>query len=228
MDKGFFATYFDFSNIKTESFLIATKETLYMTFVSMFFVIIIGLLLGLMLFYFGKSKKSSSKLAYEVVSLISNTFRSIPFIILMILLFPIVKSLIGTMLGPSAAIPALVLSAAPFYARLVDIAFREVDSGVLEASTAMGATQFQIIYKVLIPESLPALISGVTVTTITMIGFTAMAGAVGAGGLGTLAYQAGFMGNDYPVIMLATILILVIVFIIQGIGDLCVKLLDKR
>jgi D-methionine transport system permease protein len=146
----------------------------------------------------------------------------------MILLFPIVKSLIGTMLGPSAAIPALVLSAAPFYARLVAIAFREVDSGVLEASTAMGATQFQIIYKVLIPESLPALISGVTVTTITMIGFTAMAGAVGAGGLGTLAYQAGFMGNDYPVIMLATILILVIVFIIQGIGDLCVKLLDKR
>ncbi|MEG2708008.1 MAG: ABC transporter permease subunit, partial [Vagococcus sp.] len=159
MDKGFFATYFDFSQIKPESFITATKETLYMTFVSMFFVIIIGLLLGLLLFYFGKSEKKLYRFGYEVVSLVSNTFRSIPFIILMILLFPVVKALIGTMLGPSAAIPALVLSAAPFYARLVDIAFREVDSGVLEASTAMGATQFQMIYKVLIPESLPALIS---------------------------------------------------------------------
>lgn len=228
MDKGFIETYFDFSNIKTESFVTATKETLYMTFVSMFFVVVIGLLLGLLLFYFGKSNKPVLKVGYGVVSLISNTFRSVPFIILMILLFPVVKALIGTMLGPSAAIPALVLSAAPFYARLVDIAFREVDSGVLEASTAMGANQFQIIYKVLIPESLPALISGITVTTITMIGFTAMAGAVGAGGLGTLAYQAGFMGNDYTIIMLATILILIIVFIIQGIGDFLVKLLDKR
>ncbi len=228
MDKGFIETYFNFSNVKSEAFITATKETLYMTFVSMFFVIIIGLVLGLLLFYLGKSEKTPNKIGYWIVSLISNTFRSVPFIILMILLFPVVKALIGTMLGPSAAIPALVLSAAPFYARLVDIAFREVDSGVIEASNAMGANQFQIIYKVLIPESLPALISGITVTTITMIGFTAMAGAVGAGGLGTLAYQAGFMGNDYTIIMLATLLILVIVFIIQGIGDFFVKLLDKR
>ena len=228
MDKGFLQTYFDFSHVKSEAFITATKETLYMTLVSMFFVIVLGILVGLMLFYFDKNDKPIFKFGYGVVSLISNTFRSVPFIILMILLFPVVKTLIGTMLGPSAAVPALVLSAAPFYARLVDIAFREVDKGVLEASEAMGANKFQIIFKVLIPESLPALISGMTVTTITMIGFTAMAGAVGAGGLGTLAYQAGFMGNDYSIIMLSTLLILLIVFIIQWIGDLLVKLVDKR
>ncbi len=228
MDKGFIETYFNFSNIKVDSFVDATKETLYMTLVSMFFVLILGILVGLMLFYFEKNDKPIFKFGYSVVSLISNTFRSVPFIILMILLFPVVKALIGTMLGPSAAVPALVLSAAPFYARLVDIAFREVDKGVLEASEAMGANKFQIIFKVLIPESLPALISGVTVTSITMIGFTAMAGAVGAGGLGTLAYQAGFMGNDYSIIMLSTLLILLIVFIIQWLGDILVKLVDKR
>lgn len=228
MDKGFFETYFDFSGINADSFFIATKETLYMTFVSMFFVILIGLGIGLLLFYCGKSQKKTSRFGYGLISLISNTFRSIPFIILMILLFPLVKALLGTMLGPSAAIPALVLSAAPFYGRLVDIAFREVDQGVLEASEAMGASRLQIIIKVLIPESLPALISGITVTTITMIGFTAMAGAVGAGGLGTLAYQAGFMGNDYSIIMLATLLILLFVFTIQWLGDVLVQLVDKR
>ncbi|HCM90739.1 MAG TPA: hypothetical protein DIS85_12650 [Vagococcus sp.] len=228
MDKGFIETYFNFSNIKVDAFVEATKETLYMTLVSMFFVLILGILVGLMLFYFEKNDKPIFKFGYNIVSIISNTFRSVPFIILMILLFPVVKALIGTMLGPSAAVPALVLSAAPFYARLVDIAFREVDKGVLEASEAMGANKFQIIFKVLIPESLPALISGVTVTSITMIGFTAMAGAVGAGGLGTLAYQAGFMGNDYSIIMLSTLLILLIVFIIQWLGDILVKLVDKR
>ncbi|MGX6970654.1 methionine ABC transporter permease [Vagococcus bubulae] len=228
MDKGLIETYFNFSEINTTDFIKATKETLYMTFVSTFFVVIIGLVIGLMLYYFGKSTKPVGKTLYGIVSIISNTFRSIPFIILIILLFPITKALIGTMLGPTAALPALIISAAPFYARLVDIAFREVDPGVLEASEAMGATQLQIIFKVLIPESIPALISGITVTTITMIGFTAMAGAIGAGGLGSLAYQGGFMGNKHTIIMVATVLILVIVFILQWLGDLLVKLTDKR
>ncbi|MGO3732085.1 MAG: methionine ABC transporter permease [Vagococcus sp.] len=228
MDKGFIETYFNWSEINPEAFVVATKETLYMTFVSTVFVVIIGLLVGLMLFYFSKNDTPLFKGLYAVVSLISNTFRSIPFIILIILLFPLTKMMIGTMLGPTAALPALIISAAPFYARLVDIAFREVDQGVLEASEAMGASQIQIIYKVLIPESLPALLSGITVTTITMIGFTAMAGAIGAGGLGALAYQAGFMGNNYTIIMVATILILVIVFIIQWLGDVLVKVTDKR
>ncbi|MGO2083534.1 methionine ABC transporter permease [Vagococcus sp.] len=228
MDKTFLETYFNWEEIQPEAFVQATKETLYMTFVSTIFVAIIGLIVGLLLFQLSRKKTPLNRFFYGVVSIISNTFRSIPFIILIILLFPVTKAVIGTMLGPTAALPALILSAAPFFARLVDIAFREVDQGVIEASEAMGATQLQIIYKVLIPESLPALVSGITVTTITMIGFTAMAGAIGSGGLGTLAYQAGFMGNKYTIIMLSTVLILVLVFLIQALGDLIVKQLDKR
>ncbi|MGY3765446.1 methionine ABC transporter permease [Vagococcus vulneris] len=228
MDKSFTEMYFNWSEIQPDAFITATKETLYMTIVSTIFVAILGLLIGLMLFYFSQNRKPINRVLYLVVSIISNTFRSIPFIILIILLFPLTKALIGTMLGPTAALPALIISAAPFYARLVDIAFREVDSGVLEASEAMGATKAQVIFKVLIPESLPALVSGITVTTITMIGFTAMAGAIGSGGLGSLAYQGGFMGNKYTIIMLATVLILILVFIIQWIGDTIVKKIDKR
>ena len=228
MKKTLAEEYFDFSKLDGEKFLEATKQTLYMTGISMIFVIIIGIILGLLLYYLSKSSNSGAKVFYNIISIISNICRSVPFIILIILLIPITKLMIGTFLGPTAAIPALVISAAPFYGRLVEIAFREVDSGVLEASEAMGATRLQVIWKVLIPESLPALISGATVTTITMIGFTAMAGAISAGGLGGLAYQDGFMRGNQTVTLFATICILVIVFIIQGIGDLAVKKSDKR
>ena len=146
----------------------------------------------------------------------------------MVLLIPFTTMLVGTMLGAKAAIPALVLSAAPFYARLVEIALREVDAGVIEAAEAMGASYWQVVYKVLIPESIPALISGITVTTITMIGYTAMAGTIGAGGLGSLAWQEGFQRGNYTVTMVATVIILVIVFIVQAIGDTLTKQTDKR
>ena len=228
MKKTLAEEYFDFSKLDGEKFLEATKQTLYMTGISMIFVIIIGIILGLLLYYLSKSSNSGAKVFYNIISIISNICRSVPFIILIILLIPITKLMIGTFLGPTAAIPALVISAAPFYGRLVEIAFREVDSGLLEASEAMGATRLQVIWKVLIPESLPALISGATVTTITMIGFTAMAGAISAGGLGGLAYQDGFMRGNQTVTLFATICILIIVFIIQGIGDLAVKKSDKR
>ncbi len=147
--------------------------------------------------------------------------------ILMVLIIPFTKALVGTMLGAKAAIPALVLSAAPFYARLVEIAFREVDSGVLEAADSMGASYFQTIYKVLIPESLPALISGLTVTSVSMIGFTAMAGAIGAGGLGALAWQEGYQRGNYSHTG-SDSNHLIIVFIVQGIGDFLTKRTDKR
>lgn len=220
--------YFDFSQLELDKFIAATKETLYMTSISMVLVFIFGLLLGLVLFFLRKSDKKSVLVIYNIISVISNICRSIPFIILIILLFPITKMLVGTMLGPDAAIPALVISASPFFGRLVDIALREVDAGVLEAAEAMGASRWQIIRKVLIPESLPALISGITVTTITMIGFTAMAGAISAGGLGQLAYQGGYVARKLTVALFATIGILIIVFIIQGIGDYVTKRVDKR
>lgn len=227
-DKPLREVYFDFSQLDSEKFIKATKETLYMTGVSMVLVLIIGLLLGLTLFFLSKSEKKSVGVLYTVISVVSNICRSVPFLILIILLMPITKQLVGTMLGPTAAIPALVISAAPFFGRLVDIALREVDAGVLEAAEAMGASRWQIIWKILIPESLPALASGLTVTTITMIGFTAMAGAISAGGLGQLAYQGGFVARKLTIALFATIGILIIVFIIQGIGDYVTKRVDKR
>lgn len=228
MNKSFAETYLDFSKVNPEKLLVSAKETLYMTIVSMVFVLLVGLLLGLALYYLGKSKKPGSNVVYNLLSIVSNVFRSTPFIILIVLIIPFTKLLVGTFMGATAAIPALVLSASPFYARLVEMAFREVDQGVLEASEAMGANQFQIILKVLIPESAPALLSGITVTTITMIGFTAMAGAIGAGGLGQLAWQEGFQGGNYTVTLVATVTLLIIVFILQWVGDTAVKLVDKR
>jgi D-methionine transport system permease protein len=148
--------------------------------------------------------------------------------ILMVLIIPFTTLLVGSFLGAKAAIPALVLSAAPFYARMVEIAFREVNPGVIEAAEAMGASYWEIIYKIVIPESVPALISGLTVTTISMIGYTAMAGAIGAGGLGALAWQEGFQRGNYTVTLVATVIILIIVFIIQGVGDFLAKATDKR
>lgn len=228
MDKGFVETYFHFERVDPQTMLQALFDTLYMTVVSMLFVGILGLGLGLLLYSMGRQKKRVSVAVYAMISMISNVFRSTPFMILMVLIIPLTKMLVGTMLGAKAAIPALVLSAAPFYARLVEIAFREVDAGVIEAAEAMGASYFQMVRKVIIPESVPALISGLTVTTVSMIGFTAMAGAIGAGGLGGLAWQEGYQRNNLTVTLVATVLILLIVFLVQGIGDFLVKRTDKR
>ncbi|WP_442759963.1 methionine ABC transporter permease [Enterococcus italicus] len=228
MNKSFAETYFSFDQVDWSAIKQSFYDTLYMTIVSTILVIVLGLLLGLVLYSLGRQKKASSKFSYTVVSIISNIFRSTPFMILMVLLIPFTTMLVGTMLGAKAAIPALVLSAVPFYARLVEIALREVDAGVIEAAEAMGASYWQVVYKVLIPESIPALISGITVTTITMIGYTAMAGTIGAGGLGSLAWQEGFQRGNYTVTMVATVIILVIVFIVQAIGDTLTKQTDKR
>ncbi|EOT48717.1 MULTISPECIES: methionine ABC transporter permease [Enterococcus] len=228
MNKGFVETYFNFEKVDWSTMWTSVYNTLFMTIVSTVLVVILGLLLGLALYSLGRKTTYSSRFVYTIVSIISNIFRSTPFMILMVLLIPFTTLLVGTFLGATAAIPALVLSATPFYARLVEISFREVDSGVLEAAEAMGASYGQIIYKILIPESLPSLISGVTVTTITMIGYTAIAGAIGAGGLGAIAWQEGYQRSNYTITLVATVLILVIVFIIQAIGDYLTKRTDKR
>ncbi len=144
------------------------------------------------------------------------------------MLIPFTKFLLGTIRGPEAALPALIIGAAPFYGRMVLIALQEIDKGVIEAAKSMGAKTRTIIFKVLLPESMPALISGITVTAIALVGYTAMAGIIGAGGLGTLAYLDGFQRSREDVTLVATILILIVVFIIQFIGDIAVKKLDKR
>ncbi|WP_057767810.1 methionine ABC transporter permease [Cytobacillus praedii] len=214
--------------IKWEKLILAMKETIYMTSISVIATFLIGLLLGLLLFLTAKGNMWENKLVNSIISVIVNVFRSIPFIILIVLLIPFTKILVGTMLGANAALPALIIGAAPFYARMVEIALREIDRGVIEASQSMGANNGHIIFKVLIPESMPALISGITVTAISLVGFTAMAGVIGAGGLGHFAYLEGFQRNNSVVTAAATVAILIVVFIIQFIGDYFTKITDKR
>lgn len=214
--------------VKWTQLLEATRETLYMTTISVLVTFILGLVLGLLLFLTDKGNLWENRGINVLIAGFVNIFRSIPFIILIVLLIPFTKLLVGTMLGANAALPALIIGAAPFYARMVEIALREIDKGVIEASQSMGATHSQIIFKVLIPESLPALISGLTVTAISLVSFTAMAGVIGAGGLGHFAYLEGFQRNRPFVTLVATIAILILVFIIQFIGDYFTKKTDKR
>ncbi|QSJ02202.1 MULTISPECIES: methionine ABC transporter permease [unclassified Bacillus (in: firmicutes)] len=217
-----------FPNVDLDVIWSATGETVYMTLISLAFAFAIGIILGLLLFLTGKGGLWENKPINTVIGAVVNIFRSIPFIILIILLLGFTKLIMGTILGPNAALPALVIGSAPFYARLVEIALREVDKGVIEAARSMGAKTSTIIFKVLLPESLPALISGITVTAIALIGSTAIAGAIGAGGLGDLAYVEGYQSGNTDVTLVATVFILIIVFIIQIIGDLITNKIDKR
>jgi D-methionine transport system permease protein len=217
-----------FPNVIWEKIWAATMETLYMTGVSVVATFILGIILGLLLFLTAKGNIWENRLINTVIASFVNIFRSIPFIILIILLIPFTKLMVGTILGANAALPALIIGAAPFYARMVEIALREIDKGVIEAAKAMGAKTTTIIFKVLIPESMPALVSGITVTAIALVGYTAMAGFVGAGGLGNLAYLEGFQRNHNDVTFVATVLILIIVFVIQLVGDFVTSKIDKR
>lgn len=215
-------------NVDWEKMWEATYDTLYMTAISTVATLILGLAVGVVLFLTSPHQLWANKIVNFLTGSIVNIFRSIPFILLIILLIPFTKFLLGTIRGANAALPALIIGAAPFYARMVLIALREIDKGVIEAARSMGAKTSTIIFKVLIPESLPALISGITVTAVALVGYTAMAGIIGAGGLGNLAFLDGFQRNRQDVIMVATILILVTVFIIQWIGDTITTKTDKR
>ena len=217
-----------FPNVKWDKMWEATTETLYMTSISVIATFILGIILGLLLFLTSKGNIWENAFINKIISAIVNIFRSIPFLILIVLLIPFTIFLIGSMIGENAALPALIIGAAPFYARMVEIGLREIDKGVIEAAKSMGAKTSTIIFKVLLPESMPALVSGITVTAIALVGYTAMAGVIGAGGLGNLAYLEGFQRSRNDVTLMATIIILIIVFIIQFIGDLITSKLDKR
>ncbi|AGB76668.1 methionine ABC transporter permease [Pseudocitrobacter corydidari] len=215
-------------HLKWDALWAATQETLYMTALSGVATFILGIALGLALFLTAKGGLFYNRPLYSVISVVVNVFRSIPFIILIVLLIPFTKTIVGTILGANAALPALIVGAAPFYARLVEIALREVDKGVIEATRSMGARLSTLIFRVLLPESSPALVSGITVTLIALVSYSAMAGVIGAGGLGNLAYLEGFQRNHNDVTLVATVTILIIVFIIQFCGDVLTSLLDKR
>jgi len=217
-----------FESINMDDLFQATYETFYMTIIALVGTFIFGILLGLLLFFTTKRGMWENKYIHFIIASIVNVFRAIPFIILILLLFPFTNFIVGTIRGPNAALPALILGAAPFYGRLVEIALKEVDKGVLEAAKAMGAKTRTIIFKVLLPESMPALISGITVTAIALIGYTAMAGAIGAGGLGSYAYYSGFQRREFDVVLVCSIIIVFIVFIFQFLGDYLSNKLDKR
>ena len=217
-----------FPHLKWDQLWAATLETLYMTALSGVATFVLGIVLGLALFLTARGGLFQNRTLYSVISIVVNVFRSIPFIILIVLLIPFTKTIVGTILGANAALPALIVGAAPFYARLVEIALREVDKGVIEATRSMGARLSTLIFRVLLPESSPALVSGITVTLIALVSYSAMAGVIGAGGLGNLAYLEGFQRNHGDVTLVATVTILIIVFIIQFCGDVITSLLDKR
>lgn len=200
--------------VSTELILRALWETLYMVSVSLLFGGIIGIFLGILLVVTRKGHILESRIIFSVVNPIVNTFRSIPFIILLVAIIPFTRIVVGTSIGTTAAIVPLVVHIGPYFSRLVENSLLEVDEGIIEAAKAMGATPFQIIYRFLLPEAFPSLILSVTTATIGLIGATAMAGAVGGGGLGDLAITYGYQRFS-TITILATVVILVL--LVQGI-----------
>ncbi|WP_017472374.1 methionine ABC transporter permease [Amphibacillus jilinensis] len=217
-----------FPNVDWPDLVEATGETFYMTIVALIGALILGLFLGLLLYLTSPSGLWKNKYVHFIIATFVNVFRAIPFAILIFLLFPVTNFLFGTFRGTTPAIPALIVGTAPFYGRLVEIALREIDKGVVEAAQAMGAKTSTIIFKVLLKESIPALVSGLTVTSIALVGYTAIAGMIGAGGLGDYAYFYGFTRRNFDIVLVCTVLIVIIVFIFQFIGDWITKRLDKR
>jgi len=205
-----------------------TIETVVMTLVSGFFGFILGLPTGIFLFLTRKGQLLENKISHQIVSIIVNIFRSIPFIILIVWMIPFTRTIVGTSIGVSAALVPLSVGSAPFIARLVENSLLEIPSGLIEAARAMGAKPHQIIRKVLLPEALPSLINNVSITLITLVGYSAMGGAVGAGGLGQVGYQYGYIGYDFAVMNSVLILLIVLVFIIQISGDLLSKKFNHR
>ena len=210
----------------------STVQTLAMVLFSTLFSLILGLPVGILLTVTSPEEQGGIipiPILNSVLSRIVNVLRSFPFIILMILLFPLSRLLIGTSIGTTATIVPLSIAAAPFVARVIETALKEVDPGVVQAARAMGSTNLQIIRKVLIPEALPSLVSGVTLTIINLIGYSAMAGAIGGGGLGDLAIRYGYQRFRGDIMLVAVIIILVLVEIIQVVGNtISARLIARR
>ncbi|HUH44285.1 MAG TPA: methionine ABC transporter permease [Treponemataceae bacterium] len=208
----------------------ATLQTLAMVFSATFFSLLLGFPLGILLCISDPSTGISPKpIVFKVLTRIVNVLRSFPFIILMILIFPLSRIIIGTSIGTSASVIPLSIAAAPFVARIIETALKEVDPGLVQAARAIGSTKLQIIFKVLIPEALPSLVAGITLTIINIIGYSAMAGAIGGGGLGDLAIRYGYQRFRTDIMIASVLVILVLVEIIQFFGTrISNNLMKKR
>ncbi|RRD94862.1 ABC transporter permease [Clostridiales bacterium COT073_COT-073] len=206
----------------------AFGETLYMVFFSTLFSVILGLPIGVLLLITEEKHILPAKTLNSVLSSIVNILRSLPFIILIIILFPLSRIIFGTTIGSTAAIVPLSIAAAPFVARVAESALKEVPWGMIEAAKSMGANNWQIIWRVLLPEAVSALILGLTLTIINILGYSAMAGAIGAGGIGDVAIRYGFQRFQEDMLLATVIILIVMVQLIQSCGNYVANKLDKR
>ena len=214
--------------IKTEIPL-AIWETFYVTVLSTFFAIIIGLPLGVLIVAGDNGRVLKiPKLILKAIDVIINLLRSVPFLILMIVVFPLTRLIVGTVVGTAASVVPLVIAAFPFVARLVESSLREIDPNIIETAQSMGATPFQIVIKVMIPESVPSLISNATIAITTVLGYSAMSGIIGGGGLGKIAINYGYYRYQYLVMIFAVLFLILLVQIFQSLGTFLSKKFDMR
>ena len=217
-----------FSQAVTEMLILGFFETLYMTLVSTFFGYLLGLPMGITLAVTNKDGIRPNRAVYKVLDFIANIIRSIPFLILLILIIPLTRAIVGKSYGPTAVIVPLTIAAAPFIGRMVESSLQEVDKGVIEAAQSMGATTMTIIFKVLLVEARVSLIVGATIAVGTILGYSAMAGIVGGGGLGDIAIQYGYYRYEAAIMITAVVVLVIIVQVLQTLGMMLSKKLDRR
>lgn len=208
--------------------LTSLGETLWMVGVSVVLAVVGGLPLGVLLVITSPGNITENRQLYKVLSSVTNIGRSIPFIILLVAIIPFTRLLVGTSIGTAAAIVPLTIAAIPFVGRIVESALRDVDRGVVEAAQSMGASPWQIVVKVLLPEALQTLVLGVTITAVNLIGYSAMAGAIGGGGLGDLAIRYGYQRFRGDVMLMTVVVLVLLVEIVQALGDWAAESLNKK
>ncbi|WP_304263118.1 methionine ABC transporter permease [Kallipyga massiliensis] len=206
----------------------ATLETLYMVALASLLAILLGTPLGLLLFISDRGGLAQNGPLYRILDLVVNVVRSIPYVIFMILCIPLTQLVLGRTIGPTATLVSLALSAAPFFARMLETSLQEVDGGVIEAAKAMGSTKTEIITRVLIPEAMPGTINAITMLVINLIGFTAMAGTLGAGGLGAIAVRYGYYRREETILYLSVVIIIILVQIVQVSGNRLARKVNKK
>ena len=209
--------------------LVGLRDTLVMTFVSTFFAYVIGLPLGILLVT-GDEKgiRPMPKPLMKVINVVINFLRSVPFLILIVMVIPLTRAIVGTSIGSVASIVPLVVAAFPFVARLVESSLRELDPNIIEMAQSMGSSTMQIIFRVMLPESVPSLVTNFTLAITTILGYTAMSGAMGGGGLGKIAINYGYSRYKYAVLYLAVIVLVLLVQVFQSVGTRLAARLDKR
>lgn len=217
-----------FDSATISMLLEGTVDTLYMTLLSTFFGYVLGLPLGIVLTVTDKEGIKPNTVVYKILDVIVNIFRSIPFLILLILVMPVTRMIIGKTYGATATVVPLVIAAAPFIGRMVESSLKEVDKGVIEAAQSMGADTFTIIWKVLLAEARTSLLVGVTIVTGTIFGYSAMSGVIGGGGLGDIAIRYGYYRYETGIMIVTIVILVVLVQILQGLGMMLSRKFDRR